>query len=131
MMLIRAEKLNLWFPMDKKIAEMVLNRAGNYCEACGGAGDNFALHHRRLKSQGGKDEVCNLIAVHHKCHNMSTQAIHMQPAKSIEMGWIVPSWAQPAEYPLHLPDGSKVLLDNEGSYNLTESENYGSNRDNW
>ena len=122
---------NLWYPMDKKIAEIVLNRAGNYCEACGKVGQNFALHHRRLKSQGGKDEVCNLIAVHHECHNMGTNAIHMNPAKSIEMGWIVPSWAQPAEYPLHLPDGSKVLLDNEGSYQLTEGENYGSDRTYW
>jgi hypothetical protein len=102
--------------MDRRIAEAVLNRAGNYCEKCGNSGYDFALHHRRLKSQGGKDEVCNLMAVHHKCHNMGTDAIHMNPAKSIEMGWIVPSWAQPAEYPLHLSDGSKVLLDNEGSY---------------
>ena len=113
MMFLREAKLNLWYLMDKRIAEAVLNRAGNYCEKCGNSGYDFALHHRRLKSQGGKDEVCNLMAVHHKCHNMGTDAIHMNPAKSIEMGWIVPSWAQPAEYPLHLSDGSKVLLDNE------------------
>ena len=120
-------KSNLWYRMDKRVAEIVLNRAGNYCEACGGSGHNFALHHRRLKSQGGKDEACNLIAVHHECHNMGTKAIHMNPAKSIEMGWIVPSWAQPSEFPLHLSDGSKVLLDNEGSYKLVEGENNGNN----
>lgn len=128
---LQGAKSNSWYLMDKRIAEIVLSRAGNYCEKCGQSGHDFALHHRRLKSQGGKDEVCNLIAVHHKCHNMGTDAIHMNPAKSIEMGWIVPSWAQPAEYPLHLPDGSKVLLDNEGSYQLTEGENYGSNRNYW
>ena len=54
---------------------------------------------------------------------MGNDAIHMNPAKSIEMGWIVPSWAQPAEYPLHLADGSKVLLDNEGSYTQEGGKN--------
>ena len=43
--------------MDKKIAETVLARAKGYCEACGLPGDDFALHHRKLKSRGGKDEA--------------------------------------------------------------------------
>lgn len=117
--------------MKAEIAEAVLERAGNYCEKCGKVGSNFALHHRRLKSQGGQDEVCNLMAVHHECHNMGTFAIHMNPKESVENGWIVPSWAEPSEYPLILPDGSRVLLDNGGSYTPTEGENYGTNRNNW
>jgi hypothetical protein len=102
MMLIQVEILNLWCVMDKRIAEIVLNRAGNYCEACGLPCSDFALHHRQLKSQGGKDEVCNLIAVHQIC----------------------PSWATPSAFPLTLSDDSKVLLDNEGNYiYMKEGEN--------
>ena len=108
--------------MNKEIAEKVLARANGYCECCGLPGTDFALHHRRLRSQGGKDEVSNLIAVHHMCHNLGTHSIHMNPAKSIDQGWIVPSYAQPAEYPMLLMRGSKVLLDNEGNYLEIEGE---------
>ena len=108
--------------MKQKIVEIVLDRAGFYCEACGLPGDNFALHHRKLRSQGGKDEPCNLIAVHHACHNLGTNSIHLAPARAKALGQIVPSWAQPHEYPLTLPDGSKVLLDNEGGYTQIEGE---------
>ena len=116
--------------MDREIAETVLDRAGNYCEACGNVCADFALHHRKLRSQGGKDEVCNLIAVHHKCHNLGTDSIHLSPAKATKLGQIVSSWDEPAEVPLHLPDGSKVLLDNEGNYLEIEGEN-GNDRGYW
>ena len=106
--------------MDKKVAETVLARAKGYCECCGLPCDEFALHHRRLRSQGGKDEVCNLIAVHHSCHNLGTNSIHNRPGIAKVKGWIVPSWADPAEYPLHLPDGKVVRLDNEGNYERLE-----------
>ena len=102
--------------MKQQVVDIVLARAGHYCEACGNPCAEFALHHRRLKSQGGKDEPCNLIAVHHKCHNLGTDSIHLNPKRSMEMGWIVPSYAKPNEWPLILSDGSKVLLDNQGSY---------------
>lgn len=128
-MLLQAAILNLWFLMDKRIAETVLERAGNYCEACGNPCRDFALHHRKLRSQGGKDEVCNLIAVHHKCHNLGTNSIHLSPAKAVKLGQIVPSWEEPSEFPLHLPDGSKVLLDNEGNYIEIEG-NYGKDSSN-
>lgn len=109
--------------MKAKIAEIVLERAGYYCEACGLPGQDFALHHRQLKSQGGKDEPCNLIAVHHKCHNLGTYSIHLNPAKAVERGQIVPGWANPLEFHLTLPDDSKVLLDNEGNYITVEEGN--------
>lgn len=117
--------------MKKEIAEAVLSRAGNYCEACGQSGSDFALHHRRLKSQGGKDEVCNLIAVHHKCHNLGTNSIHMRPKVAIERGQIVPSWAEPSAFPLTLSDESKVLLDNEGNYTYLKEGEDGANRSSW
>ena len=107
--------------MDKKIAETVLNRAKGYCEACGLPGDDFALHHRKLKSRGGKDEVVNLIAVHHKCHNLGTDSIHLNPETATVKGWMVPSWADPAKYPLHLHGAEIVVLDNKGNYNTLEA----------
>ena len=116
--------------MNQKVVDIVLERAGFYCEACGQSGDNFALHHRRLRSQGGKDEPCNLIAVHHACHNLGTHSIHLKPAKAKQLGQIVPSWCEPNEYPLQLPDGRKVLLDNLGNYLEIEGED-GTDRDNW
>jgi hypothetical protein len=106
--------------VDSTIANTVLARANGYCEACGLPGNNFALHHRRLRSQGGLDQVCNLIAVHHECHNMSTNSIHLRPSVAKIKGWIVPSWANPADYPLHLPDGSIVRLTHEGTYQRME-----------
>jgi len=117
--------------MNKDIAEAVLQRAGNYCEACGLPCSDFALHHRRLKSQGGKDEVCNLIAVHHMCHNLGTHSIHMRPKKAIDRGQICPSWAEPSEFPLMLSDDSKVLLDNEGNYIYLKEGSDGADRGCW
>ena len=102
--------------MKKEIAEAVLKRAGGYCEKCGNGGDNFALHHRKLKSRGGIDCVSNLIAVHHECHNLGTNSIHSRPAESKLKGWMVPSWADPSEYPLELPGGKIVRLDRLGNY---------------
>ena len=109
--------------MDKNIANEVLRRANGFCEVCGSYGTQLALHHRKLKSQGGQDEVCNLIAVHHECHNLGTKSIHLNPERSRVKGWIVPSWAEPAEYPLHLYGEEVVRLDNEGNYNRIEGEN--------
>lgn len=111
--------------MKAEIAERVLERANGYCEKCGQVGYDFALHHRKLKSQGGQDAVSNLIAVHHACHNMGTKAIHMNPKEAVENGWIVPGWADSTTYPLVLPDGTSVLLDDEGSYIPTERQIHG------
>lgn len=102
--------------MDKRIAETVLERAAGYCERCGKFEVSPALHHRKLRSQGGEDAVENLVAICHPCHNMSTDAVHMNPAKAKVQGYIVPSWADPSDYPLHLADGTVVRLDSEGNY---------------
>ena len=65
--------------MDKIIAETVLARANGYCERCGKPSSDLALHHRKLKSRGGKDEVSNLVGVCHPCHNLGTDSIHLNP----------------------------------------------------
>lgn len=106
--------------MDKKVVEIVHARANGYCEKCGGPGlpENMALHHRKLKSRGGQDTPANLILVHHGCHNLSTDSIHLKPAYAEQKGWICPSWRNPTEHPMSLPDGSIVLLQDNGTMNV-------------
>jgi hypothetical protein len=107
--------------MDKKIAETVLDRAGGYCEKCGGVlSDSYNIHHRKLKSRGGIDEVSNLIVVHNFCHIQHKESIHDNPDTAERMGFMCPSWRDPSEHPLIRPDGSIVLLLGNGTYHLLE-----------
>lgn len=101
--------------MDKKIVELVTERSQGCCEVCGLPGESMALHHRKLKSRGGKDCASNLIAVHHQCHNLGTRSIHLNPAVAEQNGWMVGSWQEPHEVPMKRPDGSVVLLQKDGS----------------
>lgn len=68
------------------------------------------MHHRKLRSQLGKDELSNLLAIHHHCHNGSTTSVHLSPAPAYERGQLVRSWDDPAITPLILPGERKVLL---------------------
>lgn len=96
---------------------LVYARSVGYCEKCGGQlGYSWALHHRKLKSRGGKDAVENLLALHHECHNLATDSVHNNPSKATEMGYMVPSWAEPSECPVTLPNGSSVILTPLGTY---------------
>ena len=120
--------------MNKEIAEKVIARANGYCEKCGMPMNQPNLHHRKLRSQGGKDEVSNLIAVHHYCHNIASKSIHQNPKESMAKGYIVPSYATPSEYPMHFPDGSIILLAETGEYIRLEGEGNGRNqssRESW
>lgn len=56
-----------------------------------------ARHHRKLRSQGGTDEDVNLLLLHDVCHKQ----VHDTPALSREQGWIVPSWGDPGDWPVH------------------------------
>ena len=102
--------------MDKAIVKIVEERAGFYCEVCGKvASDSMALHHRKLKSRGGKDLVSNLVRIHHECHNLGTDSIHKNPAMATDKGWMVSSWSNPETEPFLQPDGSWVILKDDGS----------------
>lgn len=111
----------------KALREKVLERCSGYCELCGNSlYEDFALHHRKLRSRGGKDSIENLIALHHECHNFGTHSVHLNIKKSTDSGHLVPRHAEPNEYPLTLPDGSIVTLNPNGSYDYIErKENYG------
>ncbi len=102
--------------MDKKLREALFIRSNGYCERCGGVlPESWAVHHRRLRSQGGKDELSNLVALHHECHNLGTDSVHLNPKKAIETGFIVPSWDTPEDVLICTPEGDRVRLLNDGS----------------
>lgn len=101
--------------IKQSIVDLVIARAAGYCEKCGSvAAESMALHHRKLKSRGGKDSVSNLIYVHHGCHNLGTDSIHLNPGYSANKGWMVGSWQEPNETPMFLPDGRLVILEENG-----------------
>lgn len=108
------------------LRELALARCSGYCELCGNAvTDTFALHHRLLRSRGGKDEIQNLIVLHHHCHNTGTNSVHLNVKRATETGHIVPTRQNPAEYPLTLADGSIVTLTPEGTYEYVRKANNG------
>lgn len=110
----------------KSLRDLTLARCKGYCEFCGFAlPENFALHHRKLRSRGGKDTIDNLIALHHECHNLNTNSVHMNITKATKTGHIVPTHENPFEYPLQLSNGSTVILTIDGNYNEIERKDNG------
>ena len=105
--------------MNKKIVEIVRERAAGYCEKCGTPATlSMAIHHRKLRSRGGKDTPANLLWVHHECHNLATDSIHSQPALAEDKGWMCPSWKEPHEHIYVTPEGAFALLDDEGNIKI-------------
>lgn len=88
--------------MDQAVADAVVDRADEHCESCGWPGSLLALHHRKPKRMGGRqdyelDTVENLIAVHPMCHI----TIHQnRDGLSYELGHLVHEWDDPAEIPV-------------------------------
>jgi hypothetical protein len=111
--------------MQPDIVATVLAR-DVFCARCGIVnGPRSAIHHRRLRSQGGRDTPANLLALHHGCHNIGPHSVHQNPALAYEMGWLVPSWAEPSEYALTLPTGATVLLAEDGTHTQLTGETNG------
>jgi hypothetical protein len=110
--------------MKEQLRLLIFKRCGGYCERCGTPIDerDMAAHHRRLRSQGGKDEVENLLAVHHACHNGHTRSIHLNPAESYANGWMVRSHAEPSAVPVLLPGRHWALLTPDATYEWTQKE---------
>jgi hypothetical protein len=89
------------------IADAVRERAGGYCEACGGPIrpgdliDGAALHHRYplsggIPPPGGFHTLANLMQAHHSCHNVAPGSIHQNPNRSKRLGHIVRRGEDPA-----------------------------------
>lgn len=103
------------------VRALVYSRSRGYCEKCGGdLPDSWALHHRKLRSRGGKDTADNLLALHHECHNLATDSVHLNPALATEKGYMVSSWDEPSACPVTLPNGDIVTLTPLGTYRYIE-----------
>jgi hypothetical protein len=76
------------------------DRANDHCEFCGDtlirSPSAVERHHRQAKKHGGPDADHNIALVHQTCH----QWAHANPLAARELGWIVPSWGDPATTPI-------------------------------
>lgn len=75
-------------PLQTRLA--VLDRAQAKCERCrvDGRYRGLEVHHRRLRAQGGSDDVSNLVALcggPQGCHRWA----HENPARAKAEGWII------------------------------------------
>lgn len=111
--------------MDTGLRQAVFDR-DHYCVKCGKPlREPVAVHHRKLRGQGGRDEITNLIALCSPCHNIAPGSVHQNPRTSYASGWMVPSWADPAEWPVTLANGDRVLLTDAGTYQEVKEDNDG------
>lgn len=85
------------------VRDAVYLRDGQRCAMCGGYihfGD-LEVHHRKPRSQGGQDDMANLIALHGGFSITSCHAkVHAHPRASYRHGFLVPSFADPQEWPV-------------------------------
>lgn len=78
-------RLNGASPQWRKVRRWVADRSGGWCEAridgiCTSRGEH--AHHILMRSQGGRDDLGNLLWVCGACHGH----IHANPAASYERG---------------------------------------------
>jgi HNH endonuclease len=77
--------------VDERTRQEVHERSGGFCEA-GKIGvckvNAEHVHHKMLRSQGGTDDLDNLLDVCNRCHTW----IHGHPAKAVALGWLSKPW---------------------------------------
>jgi hypothetical protein len=66
------------------VTPALLERAGYRCEICRVAPIEHR-HHRLRRSQGGTNELDNLLALCHTHH----EYVHRNPAESYRQGWLL------------------------------------------
>jgi len=88
--------------------ELVQRRSGGRCEGCGRK-PATEMHHRLYRSQGGPDDVQNLL---HLCGRGNTSGCHgiAHTGPGREAGWSVNAWATFAEVPVNYRLGGLVHL---------------------
>lgn len=82
----------------------IYHRDGFACRRCG-RGTDLTVHHRKNRSQGGKNEGPNLVTL---CGSGTTGChgwVGANPRIGYALGWLVPSWANPAEWPVRMGEG--------------------------
>lgn len=103
----RAPKVPYAMQIDPALRAEVYARAGGRCELCGEQlGQVWQAHHRKLRSRGGQDSVCNLVALDAHCH----RRVHGHSLWATEQGFIVASYDDPATVPVALHLERWVLL---------------------
>ena len=89
-----APRIRLWQDMRSR----VFVRSAGLCDICGGYlnPNVWECHHRVLRSQGGRDDMHNLLALHLGCH---TKAHNNRDWARVH-GYIVHPSIDPAAYPV-------------------------------
>jgi HNH endonuclease len=88
----------------------VLFRDQSRCVRCGlYLRDHPHVHHRKLRSQGGRGNVANGVTLCFKCHEWA----HRNPAMAQGDGLIVASWDSELSMPVTTWYG-RVRLDDDG-----------------
>lgn len=112
------------------LRERLYERCRGYCEKCGWPlGTNWAMHHRVLQSR--VDDIRNVLALGHDCHNGKRGSVHLSPINAIYAGYIV---RQPegtddlaivtaaASTPVLLHGNKWVLLTEQSTYRYLAEE---------
>lgn len=94
----------------------IAERQHGFCWWCGKTlPGTYAIHHRKLRSQGGSDDPVNLVAVCHGCHNLGTHAIHLNPGIAAQRGFICRNGHDPAATPMTIHGGNVVRVNEDGT----------------
>ena len=78
--------------IPSKVRKLIHERDNGQCKRCGMRGSE--IHHRKRRRDGGH-RPSNLVLLCHQCHAYVTA----HPEDAVKFGWIVPTWAEPAEVP--------------------------------
>lgn len=107
--------------MNEKMARTIVReRSENLCERCGLYGTT--VHHRKNRSQGGKWNPANCVALcgdgTRGCHGWVT----MHPLQAREGGWHIHPMADEYDSYLELwqAGGRRVLLNVDGSFEIDD-----------
>lgn len=102
-----------WREARAKEIHKLLTRSAQWCEACGSrpVDEMSSVHHRKLRSQGGKHKITNLLILCRACHNWA----HANPAKARERGIIVHCMDDPALVPVEHAKHGLVRLEPDGT----------------
>lgn len=112
-------RANVRLGVDKTLRRMLLSRCAGRCELCGERlpTGGWHPHHRKLKGQGGVDEITNLLALDALCH----RRVHGHVAWAHAHGFLVTAYtATPALLPVAIGLTRWSLLSPDGSYTDTD-----------
>lgn len=74
-----------------KLRAACWERAHGRCEVDGLPLDpgRWDCHHRQLRTAGGPDCLCNVLALHPTCHTVAPLSVHQEPRRSTQRGLMV------------------------------------------